>query len=245
MNTDNVFRPNENIRTTFLKECDNLASLLKFCVKQFNDLTSPKQKEAIYGNIAYFILAPKDQVSYKAMVSTTTNGYGAVVSRSQYYAIDYYLTDSAKASRSNDAAHYQSLKEATIREGKEKEEAARKKRIADYWNDHPEEKDALETERTELIRKMGDIDHAITMHPLLAEIAKLKEKIDALQAEKKAISLFKGKERKAVQDQIDEIDAKVGQLDAEKNQQIEKLRADKNKLCERVDQITLELNKDR
>lgn len=211
--SSDYYRPAENTRKNFVEECDCLVDLLKFCEEQFNDTTLPKTKENVYANIAYLTRAPKDQVSYKAMVSTTTNGYGAVVSRSEYYTIDHYLTDSAKAYRENEAKTYDAKKEKAIVEGKERAERERKEKIQKYWEEHAEEKEALEKEKASLTTAIEQHEKEIETVDGMTEWKDLQQKIEELQEEKKSISIFKLKDRKAVQDKIDVLEAKASEVE--------------------------------
>lgn len=97
--TDGDFRPAEKKRQTFVSECDNLIDLLTFAVRQANEDTDPDDLVIAYDNMIFLTRHAARAVSYKAMVRTTTNGYGAVTDRHEYWDVDKCLTDEAKRSR--------------------------------------------------------------------------------------------------------------------------------------------------
>ena len=140
---------------------------------------------------------------------------------------EWVLTDEAKRSRRQQISQY----EAKIREikakkaAKEAAEKAEKERIAreeaqkrfnEYWEAHAEEKKSLQAEQenlkaqinslnTNLNDQIAEINKEIAAIPGGAEIANLDERINKLTSDKKALGLFKGKEKKAIQEQIDQL----------------------------------------
>jgi chromosome segregation ATPase len=165
------------------------------------------------------------------MVTTWTNGYGAVTSRSEYYEIDRYLTDSAKKFRREAVAKYKADEKAAIAkitakqaEKRRQEQAERNKQ---YWDAHTEERAALEAQKKELEAQLAPITEELTaLDSKLQEIKKkenvkvparleldaLQEQIRALEKEKASLGLFKGKEKKALQEQIQALEAKLPAL---------------------------------
>lgn len=97
--SDDEFRPAEQKRLTFTNECDNLIDLLTFAVRLANDETDPDDVFISYDNMIFLTRHAARAVSYKAMVRTTTNGYGAVTDRHEYWDLDKGLTEEAKDSR--------------------------------------------------------------------------------------------------------------------------------------------------
>lgn len=108
-----------------------------------------------------------------------------------------------------------------IRDAARREKA---KRIEKYWDEHSEEKAALEAE---LVHVKAQIDAT------LAEIENIpgKEEIDSCQAQRKAmqeelesLGLFKAKQKKELQAQIDELYKKIRQMGNERQSQQETIR---------------------
>ena len=94
--TDESYRPAENTRATFVEECDNLIDLLEFAAGFFNDQTAESSVKTVYENAIWLNSHAMFSRSYKRMVSTTTNGYGAVTDRREYWDNDRSLTFEAK-----------------------------------------------------------------------------------------------------------------------------------------------------
>ena len=138
---------------------------------------------------------------------------------------DWMLTDESKNYRRNLIRQYeakiQEIKGAlAAQEAAAKAEEARlareeaQRRPQAYWAAHAEEKQALEAELQAARAQIGQIN--VTLNSQLAaldqelsaiggtaEIAYLDAQIRTLNEEKKSLGIFKSKERKAVQDQID------------------------------------------
>lgn len=197
------FRPMTQIFTTFIAETGYLVDLLKYAENQFNEDTDDQTKINVYNNIAFLVRAPKECCSFKPMVETTTNGYGAVIGRTEYWVVDETLTDRAKMLRETEASEYETkakqIEEKLKREAKEK-----------YWAEHAEEKEALEKERKESVDSVD----------------KLNKKIGALGEEKANLGMFKGKEKRALQEEIDKnqkerdrIKARIKEIDDELNKE--------------------------
>jgi hypothetical protein len=96
-------------------------------------------------------------------------------------------------------------------------EAAQARREA-YWEKHADEKNALEAEKKELAAQIDSINTATNDQvsalmkeknaiPGATEIANIDERIEKLTSEKNALGIFKGKEKKAIQAQIDQAEA--------------------------------------
>lgn len=102
------------------------------------------------------------------------------------------------------------------KERKAKEEA--KKRFDDYWAEHADDKARLESERKDLQQQIAGLNTTqneqvaalnkeIAAIPGQAEIDNLDERIKKLTDEKASLGIFKGKEKKALQEQIDQATA--------------------------------------
>lgn len=152
----------------------------------------------------------------------------------------------------------------------EKERIAREeaqKRFDSYWTDHAEEKASLEAEQKNLNSQIAALNASlndqvaafnkeIAAIPGKSEIDNIEERIKKLTEEKSALGLFKGKEKKVIQEQIDRanIEKKSIQerMDAAKKEiesKISSVKADIQKkispLQNRVNTISNELTKAR
>jgi hypothetical protein len=235
------FRPGDEIFSTFLDETGNLIDLLEYCTEQFNDETPFDTKKNIYDNIAYFYEVPCNQYSYKAMVSTTTNGYGAVTNRYEYYEISKFLTDGAINIRKGKMAEYErksKLVDSERRVAEAKAEQEKKdRRKAEYWEAHAAEKEQLDAEAAELNAKreslrqqIAEMDAAVApqMKQLEQERNKVLPSEEAYKAQYRIVSdlesqiagcgIFKGKLKKELQAKLSEEQPKLEQLKAAANQ---------------------------
>ncbi|MCR5296149.1 MAG: hypothetical protein K6E17_01955 [Clostridiales bacterium] len=235
--SSDVFRPAEKIRTTFVDETSCLIELLQFCETLFNENTSPKVKENIYSNIAVFYDIPIKQVSYQYKITTEMNGWGNWV-RHEFYYVDRFLTQDSQNYRRKRADDYKAKEAGAIEEGKRK--AIERKEA--YWKAHAKEKDELTNEKESLkqqIQKLRDEERSI---PSRDEITIKREQIESLNAQKKGISLFNGKERKAIQEQIDSLNESMNALiEREKAVVMNKITP----LSKRIEEIDAELTKER
>lgn len=141
------------------------------------------------------------------------------------------------------------------------------KRIDDYWEAHSDERKKLESEQKDLeeqiatlyasqTEQVAALNNEIAAIPGKAEIDKLDERIVKLNNEKNSLGIFKGKEKNALQEQIDQAfaDKKAVQdrMDAAKTEiekRISAFNSDIQKkispLQSRIDSIYAELNKER
>ncbi len=95
------YRPDNGIFSTFIDECDNLIDLLLFAANLFNDETEKDDIITTYENIIFLNSHAIFGRSFKRMVSTTTNGYGAVTDRREYWELDKVLTDATIRKENN------------------------------------------------------------------------------------------------------------------------------------------------
>ena len=132
-----------------------------------------------------------------------------------------------------------------IEEEKKELEALRKKAIESYWNEHADEKAALDSEKASLEAQVSEVTEQIAALPEKKALDDIESQIASKTKERDGLGLFKGKEKKAIQAQIDELAHRV--TDAKNafenaavpyNESIEKLKA-------RISEIETELTKDR
>lgn len=152
-----------------------------------------------------------------------------------YYCVKYTLTDAGKEStdemnslRLDLINAYQkeiNLAQATI---DEKLNAEKQERIDAYWKEHADEKSQLETELANLKTETDTMEKQLP--PLSNQISSIKAKmkgavpsegeketvrkeIAKLEDEYSKLGMFKGKEKKSIQAQIDELKSRISNLD--------------------------------
>lgn len=141
-----------------------------------------------------------------------------------YEAIKNFLKDRDSWAHADAAKTLLARYDIIISQHKKEEDARKtheaKKRFDTYWSEHSAEKKKLESEKADLERQLDTIDASLTAQisalnkeiatiPGVSEIASLDERIRKLKADKKSLSFFKGKEKKA-------IDAQIAQAEADK-----------------------------
>ncbi len=138
-----------------------------------------------------------------------------------------------------------STMEEWIREEQGELDSLRKAVLEAYWSEHAEEKAALDSEKSSLESQTTELNDQIQALPEVITVKEIKSQIESKTKEKDSLGLFKGKEKKALQAEIDALEkrltaAQEAQAEAAKplNESIEKLR-------ERIAEIDHELTKDR
>lgn len=132
-------------------------------------------------------------------------------------------------------------------------------KITKYWENHPEKKKTLDNEKNDLEKikeqttaQISEMQKNKEKVPSLKLLVEKQKEIESLETQKKALSLFKFKEKKAFQEQIDtlivekgKIKTKVAAEQQEIEQQIITIRAELNKAITRIKEIDNELTMDR
>ena len=132
-----------------------------------------------------------------------------------------------------------------IKEADANLENIRGKRIAEYWVAHPEEKAALETEKTTLNNQIVELSNTIDSLPENNAVKKIEDQIAALGREKSSLGLFKGKEKKALQEQIDNLNGSLTTAKTAKENAVFPFQTEIDSLNKRIKEIEAELTKDR
>lgn len=107
---------------------------------------------------------------------------------------------------------------------KEKSEEAAKKRFDEYWATHADEKVALENEKKKLDERIAQNNFSCTSKklefkkmieeiPEIHDISELDEKVRKFTDTKQSLGLFKVKEKKAIQAQIEELEAQKAKIE--------------------------------
>lgn len=149
----------------------------------------------------------------------------------------------AKKWKGKKAAAENKIKAEKERKAKEKA----KKRFDAYWAEHAEEKAALESEKkdissqicalnTSLNDQIAALNKEIAAIPGKTEINNIEERIKKLTEEKSALGIFKGKEKKALQEQID-------QANAEKRSIQDRMDAMKREIEAKIESVKAEIQR--
>lgn len=164
-------------------------------------------------------------------------------------------------------AKYDKISARKREEERERKTREAKERFDAYWAEHAEEKASLESEKEGLSSQIcalntssndqvAALNKEIAAIPGKAEIDNIEARIKKLTEEKSALGLFKGKEKKALQEQIDQANAEKksiqDRMDAAKKEieaKIETVKAEIQRkvtpLQNRVNTISNELTKAR
>lgn len=126
-----------------------------------------------------------------------------------------------------------------------KKREAQEKRFTEYWNAHPEEKAMLEAEAQSLTQQIVVLNTEINNVPGKAEITNIQGRISKLKTDKDALSIFKGKEKKAIQEQIDAATSELNGVQSRRNAAIEDINRKIAPLEKRKVAIAEEFTKDR
>lgn len=133
-----------------------------------------------------------------------------------------------------------------ISEEKAELEAIRKKTIDAYWAEHIDEKTALDAEKKTLVEKVENLNSEIASLPEVKAELQIEIKIESLRKETSELSLFKWKEKKALQEQIDVLTS--GDLErakANKESAVAPIQAEIDETNKRIKEIETELTMDR
>lgn len=201
------------------------------------------------------------------------------------YAKEFSLTSTAVAARRNNNDSFNKKINEYRKLIQKKKEDERKRKLQEqqdrnktYWAEHAEEKLQLESERSNLENELNQLKTQAT--PFDKEIATLKKERDGevpsekeketvlseisrLRKEQGQLGLFKGKEKKAIQDQINELNSRLttigDSIEAERKEQQksrnakireieERAKPIKDKIIvaqKRINEINTELTKNR
>ncbi len=132
-----------------------------------------------------------------------------------------------------------------IDEEKRELEALKAKAISAYWSEHTEEKAALDQEREALSAKVKNLNAEISSLPEVKAEAQIEAKIGALQQEKSALGLFKGKEKKALQEQISLAYGDLEKVKPSREAAVSPIQAQIDAANARIAEIDKELTKER
>ena len=237
----------------FLQEGDILIKgfeyALMFGNKTYNNEALNKLKIQVCKNIITLQKILKDGKSYEVSFS---GGY-------KHYNEKLSLTKEAKEFRQKEIDKWEEKIREIQRLGEEAVEKEKAQKREAYWAEHKEEEENLKKQRDQLSEELESYSQKIfaletnkNAVPARSEADKIQEEIDSLNQQKNALGLFKGKEKKALQEQIDVLEK---QMEAKRNEmkeqqaviekEISTAREEKYKIKQKFDGIVDELKKDR
>ena len=193
----------------FIESGDACISLLESVVDYVYDSALGAQ---ICKNAMQIGEAVRDSKSYKFNVHN--NAY-------DHYEVDRYFTADAKKLRTQNIENF-SLKRSMFLENRlektlELSSGSRKASEVElaktkYWEEHSDEKEHLEAERAELLENVSRAQKEIESVPslelyndVMAAVKTGTEKIEELNKKMAGLGMFKGKEKKALQEEINEV----------------------------------------
>lgn len=106
-----------------------------------------------------------------------------------------------------------------------------------YWVEHPEEKQQLEAELAGLKANIDSIEKQIASIPERVQIEDYQKQISSLNEEKKSLGLFKGKEKKALQDRIDAIEKEKEEVQKLIDDKVNSFNTQGNPMKQRANEI--------
>ena len=141
--------------------------------------------------------------------------------------------------------NWKQLMQKWIDEEQRELDELRKKKINSYWAEHEDEKAALDSEKAGLKAQINEISSRIAALPEKVTLDELERQIAAKTKEREGLGLFKGKEKKAIQAQIDELSGKTTEAKKVFETAVAPYNESINKLKSRISEIETELTKDR
>jgi hypothetical protein len=167
----------------------------------------------------------------------------ALVEREKIYCAAF-TDDALSARKSNRVLLEEKARKAEVA-GAEKAAKEKAERIKKYWADHCAEKESLDSEKAGLSSQIEGLNAQISTLPEVTAVSHLEEQIDAKTKEKESLGFFKGKEKKALQAELETLNAKLADAKRAKDAVVLPINESIKKLQKRVSEIETELTKDR
>lgn len=247
------YHPSDYDLTRFISEGDYLIEALKLalvlCGDEDDDEELNELKIQIYENMVHMQGEVKNSQSYEVSFD---GGF-------KHYNKSKNLTAQAKANRQSEIDEWNDKIIYIKAIGALKAKEAADQRRKEYWENHKDEKNRLEaeqkklqTEKDNIVSQIAELDEQKENVPAMKQLSAIQSRIDELTAEKKALGIFKAKEKKAIQGKIDEVEAEATAMRkvlTSQQSEIEKtivpLRGRLSDIDNKISQITLEFEKER
>lgn len=221
---------------------DSCLSILSYALNYVRDTSLGR---TICDNLVSIGESVRDSCSWKFDVNSWT---------ADHHVREYSFTQGAKDSRTKSISGWKQKKDEfdigdrskalSIVQGgrvKEEETAARTR----YWEDHTEDKLALEKERNTLQERIGQMSDKLRSLSVLSEIQVVEDEIAEIKKTLSGLGFFKGKEKKALQARIDESQSKLSQLQARRKQDEAPILSEIQSTESRIAEIDEEFSKSR
>jgi len=130
-----------------------------------------------------------------------------------------------------------------LKEQRLKREQEERERRLKEEQEKREKKFRLEAEKQSLTEQIASLNNEVSAIPEYSEIKKLKEQVEKLTSEKYNIGFIFFKKRKAVQEQIDSINAELEKLKVRVNTTVEEINKRASQIASRMKEIGTELTK--
>lgn len=187
----------------------------------------------------------REKYTQAAIAAAQANGLIPDAENDRVWFKKYNLSDSAIAGRRTLISEYQrkisSFKAENARKAKELSE----KRFTEYWEEHANERQSLEAEKQLLSDQIKELSDEISRIPEQAELTNLNSRYTQLSGEKAALSLFKNKEKKAIQEQMDTVNSEISRVKSKLDSAVSEIRNRRTQLEARLRDIENELKKGR
>lgn len=119
-------------------------------------------------------------------------------------------------------------------------------KIDAYWAEHKDEKEQLDAQKSSLNAQIADLNKSIDTLAEVASVKQIEGQIESLKKEQNALGLFKGKEKKALQAQIDALISRdLEEAKEHKAAAVAPIQEQIDAANARIAEIDAELTKDR
>lgn len=152
------------------------------------------------------------------------------------------LSNSARSQRQQLISTCKSEIEKAKREDAAEKERVRKERNEKYWKEHADDKKKLLSEREGLEKEVKTLTGQLADIDKMEDVVDLNDELETLQLERKALGIFKMKEKKAIDAKIADCKSKLDGLSHQRKDPIQGQLDAKKK---RIDWINNELTRDR
>lgn len=151
------------------------------------------------------------------------------------------LTESAKKARDD----YKKEIEEKAKSAKDLAEKHEAEKRAKYWAEHADEKKALDDEKSNLQNEIESIKSQLESLQEVIQLKDIQKKIAVKKSEKDSLGLFKGKEKKALQEQIEALQKDESIATTAKENAVKPYNQRLNDIEKRIAEIDEELSKNR
>jgi len=118
-------------------------------------------------------------------------------------------------------------------------------RFDEYWRSHAHEKLALESEKNSLNSEISNLQNEINEIQDTSQRDTIEERLKSFFSDMSSLGLFRSKEKKAIQEQIDILGAELKAVSTKIDEQKAKINKRIEPLQKRIDEINNELTKER